>query len=129
VTPVDGSNRKSNADKVLDALRDVIDAGCQELPPDAPDLPENVVAAARHAWRNRFLADAGKREPDAKPGTHDRIFRRAVPELTKTGKVEELDGWFWLKGGRTPDMSGQRDFLSAALFQPRRTTGQPDRGL
>jgi hypothetical protein len=107
VTPADGSNLKSNADKVLDALRGVIDAGGQDQPPDAPDLPEGVLATPRHAWRNRFLADASKREPDAKPDTHDRTFRRAVPELTKAGKVGEIDGWFWLKGGQTPDMSGQ----------------------
>jgi len=53
------------------------------------------------------LRDAGGREPDAKPGTHDRVFRRAVTDLTEAGKVGEVDGWFWPKGGQSPDMSGQ----------------------
>jgi hypothetical protein len=58
-----------------------------------------------------FVAKPGTaksvREPDAKPGTYDRVFRRAVTDLTEGGKVGEVDGWFWPKGGQSPDMSGQ----------------------
>jgi hypothetical protein len=107
VSPDDGSNLKSNADKVLDALHAVIEAGGIQPPPGAPDLPEGTVAAPRYAWRNRFLLDAAKREPEAKPETHDRVFRRAVTDLTKAGRVDGGDDWFWLKGGQSPDMPGQ----------------------
>lgn len=93
---------------MLDALRDLIADGGDQGRPQAPfDLPDGVLAAPRHAWRNRFLLDVQQREPDAKRGTHDRIFRRAVADLTKGEKVGEIDEWFWPKSGQSPDMSGQ----------------------
>jgi hypothetical protein len=88
-------------------LQAVIEAGDQNQSPGAPDVPEGVLAAPRHAWRNRFLLEAGKREPDAKSGTHDRVFRRAVTDLIDTGRVRCPDDWFWPDTGQSPDMSGQ----------------------
>jgi AAA domain len=105
VTPDDGSNLRSNADKVLDALRAVIEVGEQSLPADAPALPDGILAAPRHAWRNRFLLDAAKREPEGKSETLDRIFRRGVADLTKGEKVRSAGDWFW--PDNEPDMSGQ----------------------
>ena len=107
VMPKDGSGLRSNADKVLEALGAVIEDGSECRPPDAPALSDGVKAAPRHAWRNRFLLDTQKREPDAKPETLDRIFRRAVTELSGANRVRSLDDWFWPDSGQSPDSSGQ----------------------
>jgi hypothetical protein len=107
VMPADGSNLRRNADKVLDALRTVIDEDGQRPPPGSPGFPDCVIVAPRHAWRNRFILGAKTREPDAKPDTLDRIFRRAATELTKAGKVRTTGEWFWPDNGQSPDMSGQ----------------------
>jgi hypothetical protein len=53
------------------------------------------------------LQDAQNREPNAKPDTLDRIFRRAVADMTNAGKVRSVDEWYWPDGGEPPDMSGQ----------------------
>jgi hypothetical protein len=49
---------------------------------------------------------AGMALGDAKTDTLERIFRRAVTELTKAGKIGSTGEWVWLVSGQPPD-SGQ----------------------
>jgi AAA domain len=92
----DGSNLKGNAAKALDALATVIDEDGESPPAGSPGFPEDIVAARRDVWRNRFYADALAKEPKVTEETLRQRFSRAIKELTTAGQIASVGEWFWI---------------------------------
>ena len=75
--------------KSLEALRlAIVEKG---IPPEGSSYPDGAMVVTEDAWRSRFYAT----DPEAKPDTMAKRFKRAKTELIEKGKVINIGSWFW----------------------------------